>query len=486
MDSIVSAVAKFAAEKPDTVAVIANDEKITYSTLWKEVQGLASYINSFGFEKGSRIIVKADSDIWFAVSCFAIHLSGNVHVPLEKTIGVGGIEDVVNQLGAVMVISDVKPEGDFAYLDSELVRKTGEDNYKEDLEWSFPTSDMTCDIMFTTGTTGKSKGVVVSHRAVVAVTENVQYGAGIIENNIYLVPAPINHASAIRKLYVSMLTGTTVVLLDGFRDIKKFYQCIEDYGVTSILMPPAAVRMLLVLSKKQLAKYSGQLHHIHTGSAAFPEADKELLCELLPETKLYFAYGSSEAGCVSMFDYSQHKGLISCVGKPNKNAHIFIVDDDRKEIKSSQSNQGLIAIRGDMTMTEYFNEPELTKEVLVDGVVYTNDMGYIDEEGFVYMVGRRGDVISIGGLKIAPTEVENIVLRFPGIAECACFAKEDRMGGCVPKLNIVLEKDADVDVNELKKHLAGYLEAFKIPKIVEKVDEIPKTANGKINRKVLV
>ncbi len=485
MDSIVSAVAEYAVSKPDTVAVIANDEKITYAELWKEVQGLATYINSFGFEKGSRIIVKSDSDIWFAVSCFAIHLSGNVHVPLEKTIGVGGIEDVVSQLGASMVISDVKPDGSFEYLDSACVRATGKEHYSDNLQWAFPSSDMTCDIMFTTGTTGKSKGVVVSHRAVVAVTENVQYGAGIIENNIYLVPAPINHASAIRKLYVSMLTGTTVVLLDGFRDIKKFYKYIEDYGVTSILMPPAAVRMLLVLSKKQLARYSGQLHHIHTGSAAFPEADKELLCELLPETKLYFAYGSSEAGCVSMFDYSQHKGLISCVGKPNKNAHIFIVDDDRKEIQSSQSNQGLIAIKGDMTMTEYYNEPELTQEVLVDGVVYTNDMGYIDEEGFVYMVGRRGDVISIGGLKIAPTEVENIVLRFPGIAECACFAKEDRMGGCVPKLNIVLEKGADVDVNELKKHLAGYLEAFKIPKIVEKVEEIPKTANGKINRKVL-
>ena len=136
-------------------------------------------------------------------------------------------------------------------------------------------------------------------------------------------------------------------------------------------------------------------------------------------------------------------------------------------------------------MQGYYNEPELTKEVLVDGVVYTNDIGYIDEEGFVYMLGRRGDVISIGGLKIAPTEVENIVLRFPGIAECACFAVEDRMGGCVPKLNIVQQKNADVDITELKKFMAQYLEAFKVPKLVEKTDEIPKTANGKINRKVL-
>ena len=485
MDSIVSAVAKFAQERPDRAAVIANDNEITYAQLWKEIQGFAEYIKSFDFPEGSRIIVKSDSDIWFAVSCFAIQLTGNVHVPLEKSIGVKGLEDVASQLGAAMVISNTDIQGDFVSVDSDKVREIGAENYKDGLEFIFPTKEMTCDILFTTGTTGKSKGVVISHRAVVAVSENVQYGAEIPDDNVYLVPAPINHASAIRKLYVSMLTGTTVVLLDGFKDIRKFYSYIEKYNVTSILMPPAAVRMLLVLSKKELAKYSGQLHHIHTGSAAFPEADKELLCSLLPETRLYFAYGSSEAGCVSMFDYSKHKGLISCVGKPNKNAHIFIVDDNRQEIQSSSTNQGLIAIKGGMTMTEYFEEPELTKEVLVDGVVYTNDMGYIDENGFVYMLGRRGDVISIGGLKIAPTEVENIVLRFPGIAECACFAVEDRMGGYVPKLNIVEEKGADVDINELKKHMASYLEAFKVPKLVAKVEEIPKTSNGKIDRKVL-
>ena len=226
MESIVAALAKYAQERPGTVAVIANDNKITYGELWQEVQGFASYINSLGFEKGSRIIVKSDSDIWFAVSCMAIHLSGNTHVPLEKTIGVGGLEDVAVQLSASMVISNIDAKGDFVLVDSANVRALGKENYKENPEISFPTSDMTCDIMFTTGTTGKSKGVAVSHRAVVAVSENVQYGAGIIEDNVYLVPAPINHASAIRKLYVSILTGTTVVLLDGFKDIRKFYKYI--------------------------------------------------------------------------------------------------------------------------------------------------------------------------------------------------------------------------------------------------------------------
>lgn len=486
MQSIVEYIAKYAETKPNKVAIIAEDQEITYSDLWKEIQGFAEYIRSFGFMSGSRIIVKSSHSIWFAVACFAIHLSGNVHAPLEKTIGVKGLDDVAEQLGASMVISDIKGEGKYVYVDSADVRNLGVQNFNEALEFQFPTNDMTCDIMFTTGTTGKSKGVMESHRAVVAVSENVQYGAEIIEDNVYLVPAPINHASAIRKLYVSMLTGTTVVLLDGYKNIKLFYSYLEKYKVTSILMPPAAVRMLLVLSSNELKAFSSQLHHIHTGSAAFPEADKEKLCELLPNTRLYFAYGSSEAGCVSMFDYSKNKGLISCVGKPNKNAEIFIVDENKNVISSSKENQGLIAIRGDMVMQGYFNEPELTDSVLIDGVIYTNDIGYIDENGFVFVLGRRGDVISIGGLKIAPTEVESVVLRFPGIAECACFAKEDRMGGCVPKLNIVTERNKTVDTKELRKFMAGYLESYKIPKLVEIVSEIPKTANGKTDRKKLV
>ncbi len=222
MQSIVEYIANYAKTTPEKIAVIAEDRQITYSELWKEIQGFAEYICSFNFPKGSRIIVKSSHSIWFAVACFAIHLSGNIHAPLEKTIGVKGLDEVAEQLDAAMVISDIKGENNYVYVNSHDVMDIGKDNFSEDLQFKFPTSDMTCDIMFTTGTTGKSKGVMESHRAVVAVSENVKYGAEIIKDNVYLVPAPINHASAIRKLYVSMLTGTTVVLMDGYKNIKLF------------------------------------------------------------------------------------------------------------------------------------------------------------------------------------------------------------------------------------------------------------------------
>jgi len=485
MDSIVASIQANALSQPDKIAVIANGAQLTYGMLWREIQGVAAFLRGHGFKPQSKIVVKVDQDIWFVVACFAIHLCGHIHVPLEKSIGVRGLEDVAGTLDASMVISDIEPAGSFVSVDSRKILEIGETYYREDLTFELPSADMLCDILYTTGTTGKSKGVMLQHKAIVAVSENVQYAANIKPDNVYLIPTPLNHAGAIRKVYVSMLTGTTAVLIDGFMDVRKFFGHIRDYGVTSIVLPPSAVRMLLVLSGKEFSKYADQLDHIHTGAAAFPEADKERLSALLPNTHLYFAYGSSEAGCSCLYEYSEYKGKVNCVGRPNKNAEIFIVDEDRREIKATAEEPGLVAVRGSMNMVGYYNEPELTADTLQDGVVYTSDLGYIDEEGFLYVVGRRDDVINIGGLKIAPTEVEAVVLRYPGIADCACFAAQDRMGGAIPKLHIVPEKDCEINVAELRQFMGNYLEAFKIPKTMTIVESIPKTYNGKTDRKKL-
>ena len=158
MDSIVEALSFYAEERPGHIAVIADNEQITYAELWKEVRGFAEYLRQQGFPKGSRIVVKAEPSIWFAVSCFGIHLSGNVHVPIEKTIGIEGIRSIAGQLDASLIISDMDSGTDrFPCMLSSEVRKTALSYYREDIKFDLPTSDMTCDIMFTTGTTGKSK-----------------------------------------------------------------------------------------------------------------------------------------------------------------------------------------------------------------------------------------------------------------------------------------------------------------------------------------
>lgn len=485
INSIVEALAAFAAQKPDKVAVIAERQEITYGALWKEVRGFAVYIRSCGLEKGSRVIVKAKHSIWYVVAYFGVHLAGCVFVPLEKTIGIEGMKDISEQVSASMVISDTDINGGYIMVSSSAVRTLAADNFCEDVKFDFPKSEELCDIIFTTGTTGKSKGVMLTHGAVVAVAENYRFSFKISEDNVYLLSTPLNHAGGEHRIAASVLTGTTAVLLDGFVNFKLFFEYIRDYHVTSMYLPPSAVRMVLLLAAEEMAKYTDQLDFIHTGGSAFPETDMERFRELLPHTRLYNMYGATEAGNSSTLEYSKEKKEVGCIGKPTINSHSFIVDDNRKKIRSSKDHPGLIATSGSNLMSGYYNEPELTKEVLTDGVLYTNDIGYIDEDGYLYVLGRRGDVINIGGFKIAPTEVEDIALRFPGIAECACFAVHDKVGSTVLKLNIVERPGYDIQIMELREHLHRHLEAFKVPKQFNKVGDIPKTTNGKIDRKVL-
>lgn len=486
MKSIVEALAAASAAKPDVIAVIAEGQQITYEELWKETRGFAAYLQSLGFEKGARVLVKSRPDIWFVVACFGIQLAGYTHVPLEKTIGTEGLKDIGQKLSASALVADVDLEAEgYKTISSGSVRELAVENFDEGRQFIFPDSEDVCDILFTTGTTGKPKGVVLSHRAVLAVAENVQCGIGDFDGNVYLMPSPIDHAAGVRNLYLCVLTATTAVLLDGYSNAKRLFEYIRNYHVTSLYLPPSAVRMMIMLASKELAKYADQIRFIYTSSAPFPAADRERLTRILPKTRLYFAYGCSEAGRACIIEYSKQTGRENCAGRPNKNSHVFVVDEDRKEIQSSLTNQGLFAISGPTVMNGYYNDPDLTRETLVDGVLYTNDIGYIDPDGFVYVLGRRGDVINVGGLKIAPTEVENVALRYPGVAECVCYPVEDRFSGVAPKLNIVEERGAFVDISALRGHMLRSLEAYKVPKQIEKVDAIPKTANGKIDRKNL-
>lgn len=489
MDSIVEAIAHFAEQKPDAVAVIAEKQQITYAELWKEVRGFASYIRSRELEKGLRIIVEAKHSIWYIVAWLGIQLAGCVFAPVEKKVGTERLRDTAEQLSASMIISNAELESaQYIMVSPSAVRDLATSNFYEDVSFDFPRPEDLCEIMFTTGTTGKSKGVMLTYSAIVAIAESRRSGdAGynVSENNIHLIAVPINHTGGIRNISLSLFTGTTAVLLDGFLNFKLFFQYIRDYHVTSITMPPSAVRMALVLAAEEMAKYTDQLDFIQTGDTSYPKADQERFCELLPRTRLYFTYGSTEAGGVSVLEYSKYKKEGGCSGRPSKRWRVFTVDDDKKEFASSKSAPGRIAVSGKGMMSGYYNEPELTKEYLSDGVLYTNDIGYFDEDGYLYVIGRRGDVINLGGLKIAPAEVENVALRFSGIAECACFVVQDARDITVLKLNIVEQQGSNIEIGELREYMRGNLEAHQVPKLIEKVSEIPKTYNGKIDRKAL-
>ena len=306
------------------------------------------------------------------------------------------------------------------------------------------------------------------------------------KDNVELVPLPISHSHGLRTCYANLVNGGTVVLTDGVTRVKHIFELIDKYKITALDLSPSAARVLIKLSKGALSNYKEQIDFVQIGTAMLDEELKEQLCTLLAESRLYNFYGSTESGRVCVLDFNLEKGKSGCIGHPAKNAKFIITDENRNEIESSSENMGLLAIAGAMNMKGYYKNQELTDSIMKDGYIFTNDMGYIDESGSVYVMGRADDVINYRGIKISPEEIEAPARRFPGLVDCACVPQEDPMCGQVPKLFVVMEDGVEASQKDVIAFLKEHLEENRMPKRVLFIEEIPKTSNGKILRKKLL
>lgn len=478
MRSIVKCIYEHSINQPKKTALIALDYTVDYETLWKLVFGMATLLKEKGVEKGQRIMVEANHTVEFLTVCYGVHLVGAVHVPVEHDAPMSRVEDISKEIEPSMVLRGEHLLECFGISLMDLLSKECD-------ELEFPQEDMLQEILFTTGTTGKSKGVMITHYGQMNMCQSQNAVLNYSIDNVWLIPTPMNHAAGLRKTHMSMVRGSTVLLMDGFKNLKLFFSNIKNYGVTSIYLPPAGVHYVLMLASKELAKYDKQLDFLYSSSSALPGGDKEKLIELLPSVRKFDAYGGSEVGAVCYIDYNEVRDNTKCVGKANPGVDIYIVDDNHNPIEATAENPGIIAIRSNTVTAGYWNEPEMTAATIHDGVIYMTDLGYL-ENGYLYLVGRADDVINVGGLKIAPTEVEDIALRHPMVKECVCIPYEDKVLGRVVKMLVTLNEGYSLDAEELASYMAERLEAYKIPKYIEEVKEIPRTFNGKIDRKRII
>ncbi len=482
--SVVEYVSIHANTTPDNVAVVVKGEETTYKTLYEYVRGYAAYLNNNGVKKGDIVAVVTSQTLDYVVLYLAVHLSGGIIAPLEKGIPDDSIVGIIQRIGVKFLIADTSLNADVTILKRTGILETAMENYSDELKFDFPNENDSADILFTTGTTGVSKGVEISHKALTATAENASFGCEYKKDTVVIVPGPLNHASGLRKIITTMVNGSTIYILNGMTSIKRFFDALDyQKGTIACCLPPAAIRTIFQFTKEKIGEYKDIIDFIESAGAPLPEADKERLCTLLPNTRLYNNYGSSESASVCMYDYNKNRGLLNCIGKCMPNAQVIIVDDDKNPIKSSKDNMGLLACKGDINMKGYVNDPVATAGVLKDGIVYTNDIGYIDENGYVYIIGRKGDVINVGGLKVAPAEVESVVLEHENVDDCILIGVDDAIAGKTLKLLVVVSPDCNFDTKELRTFLLTKLESYKVPLQYEIVDKVERTYNGKLNRK---
>jgi hypothetical protein len=487
MKSIVEAVFTYAKETPDKLCVADAGSSYTYLEYSRKISKIARLLMDKAVGAGDKVVVKCTQNVDYLALAFGIQLIRAVFVPLEKSCSDEKLMHIAEICRAKFVFTDKANDlnDGFMLLISDFIRESEILEESAFLPENFPGNNEICEILFSTGTTGKEKGIEITNANNIALAENVIYGVEMKDDNVELIPSPMNHSHGLRRYYANMYKGASVIVQNGVMNAKLFFNLMDKYKVNSIDLVPTALSVLLKLSKDRFGEYKEILRYIQLGSAPLMEEDKNKVKRLLPATRLYNFYGSTESGCICIYDFNSGKDKPNCIGKPTHNAEIFMVDENRKTVLSSKENTGLLASRGGQNSPGYFEDEEETKLAMEDGVVYSKDEAYFDEDGDIILLGRKNDVINVGGNKVSPEEIENEVLKIEGIKDCGCISVKDAVKGEVPKLFVVMEPGRELDIKYIKTVLMGKMEAFKVPQFIEIIDKIPRTFNGKILRREL-
>lgn len=469
-------------QRPEKNALIFGDLSVNYREFYRMITSAVTFFQNMGIHKGSHVLSMACPSLEYIVCEYALLGLGAVHIPVENRAPVDRIANIAQLVDAELIISPENPLCGVPWVKAADIDMTAE----VDMSWKpVNVSDECSEIIFTTGTTGKSKGVMLSSRCLEVYLKTINDSFKLEEDSVFLVTTPLNHVGGLHRIHQCMAEGCTAIVMDGIKNLRAFFNTISTHGVTHTYLPPASVKMLLTLAKRQLAELNGKLQFIYTASAPFPTSDIKTLMQLLPNTRLHQGYGSSETGSISNCQYNAPGESINCLGKPYSCVEVKLVDENGNEI-TTPNKEGFICSKSEMNMIGYYKEPELTASVLKNGFICSRDLMYFDENGGLHFSGRGDDVVNIRGFKVAPTEVEDVAQNYEKIVECVCVPVDDENFGKCLKLFVVMKKEYEFNSKELAIFLESKLETYKVPKYIEAIGEIPRTYNGKVDRKRLL
>lgn len=486
------------------IATIDGERQQTWHQFADRVARLAGAFRKLGLDQGDRIaILSLNSDRYLEVY-YAIPWCGGVIVPLNTRLTVSELAYMLNDSGATCLLVD----DTFVALVPELQAKLetvrnvihmGNNersgrllDYETLLVDTEPISDVNrggddlAGIFYTGGTTGLPKGVMLSHDNLM--TNCLTLLAHIYSGGTwrYLHVAPMFHLADGAFISMVTITGGIHCVTSGFHP-ERVAQAIHQHEITHVQMIPTMLNMFLNDARAQTLELPS-LQYILYGGSPMPEATISRLRERYPQCRLAQAYGMTELSPVATcLDDEYHvfegnlAGKTKSGGRPAFGVEIQIVGEEAKILPAGEI--GMITVRGPNVMLGYWNKPEETAAVLKDGWLHTGDGGYMDEEGFVYIVDRLKDMIISGGENVYSTEVENVLHRHPAVAMCAVIGIPHDVWGEQVHAVVVLQEDQTVTKEELIEFCKDKMAGYKRPRSVEiRSEPLPISGAGKVQK----
>lgn len=490
LDTLVERISELKETNPDKTAVVYQQETLSYQQLYRKMVGISSILKKMGIQPGDRVAFSAVSRPVMVAVYLGIQMCNAVAVFLDKKATAENMRRIYDESGSKLLLTH-KSMGEIGNGCSimplkEIYEKADEE--KENQTYLPPKGEDLAELLFTTGTTGTPKGVMLSYKAVYNIFMNTIEGIGLQSDDRLLLPLPLNHSFALRVLRAVLYQGATVVLQEGFAFAKEIADNLAAFHCNAMACVPVSYEIMHSQMKDKFASILGNLRLIEFGAGSLSVRQRKEITSLLPNVTIYNTWGSSESGGAIFCNVSEavkDDAYAGALGKPLAGkVQIKILDLEGNAIESDAAHPGRMALKGDMQMSGYWNNKEVTEETLKDGWLLTGDVAYL-KDGYVFMLGRADDIINVGGKKVSPVEVENIAGQYEFVKECACIGVADEKGiyEQVPALVFVTKEGYSEE--DFLRHLSEKMEHYKLPQRFMKISEFPRNRSYKIDRRAL-
>lgn len=464
--------------------ILGNREQISFKDLYNQSLALSVHLQNYHGE-GKNIILIAQNSIFFVVSYLAILKSGNVCVPLDYSIEQTNLDFILNQTESELVFSSGNLQSKLNFTEGIRILDEKEvsviiDNGSNLIIKDIISEDTIAEIVFTSGSTGIPKGVMLSHKNIIANTSSIISYLKLTSEDIICVVLPFHYCYGLSLLHTHLRAGGSMVINNTFMFIGSVINDLKEFGCTGFAGVPSHFQILLkrteifkkpdALSLRYLTQAGGKLHNQFI----------QEICEAIPDKEFYVMYGQTEATArLSYLDPSKVLQKLGSIGKGIPGVELRIVNELGEEVDNGI--EGELIAKGNNIMVGYYKDEEGTNCALKDNWLYTGDYAKKDNEGYIFIVARKKEILKVRGKRVSPKEIEEVILSIPEVIDCTIKGYEDIIMGEGIEATIVI-RDINEEIAVEKKVILeckNKLAAYKIPTKYLFKDQMTLKSSGK-------
>ena len=473
---------ELSAEKyPNKIAITDDITSITYNELLKKSKFVSKSIRDV-IKCGQSVSLLSENSISFVITYFGILMAGGIVHIVPPNSSDKQLQFQIEKVKPVIIVCsetlvDKITRNQYKHiLISDLINNNSKINH-DNIDDKF---NEVSSIIFTSGTTGTPKGVKLKHENIIFVTNNIIKIIGVRSDDVEINPLQLSHSFGLGCLHTTIAQGATSIIFRNSINLKEIIGAVTINKATGFVGVPATFQKILLNYKQEFKEAGKNFHYLLTNSAPMPKDDIQEIIKLFPLTNFFTYYGLTEASRSTFLLFNNDIRKIESVGKPAPNVQLKIITDN--DSTSNEHDVGEVLIKGPNVIDEYWVDT-VKEPKIKDGWLATGDLGFLDNDGYLYLNGRKDDIINVGGEKVSPIEIELVIKQLDKIQDVGVIGVPDKTFGEIPVAFIVTE--FNLETNEILGHCIKTLERYKIPQNFIFVDSIPKNESGKIERNAL-